>query len=80
MNMEDSLVRKHSVHIDGHQTSVSIEDEFWDRLRHIAIDRHMTLSNLVKQIDAERRNKNLSSALRLFVLRHPPQWAHEAAE
>ena len=61
-------VHKHSIAIDGRQTAVSLEDEFWDRLRHIAIDRHTTIGKLIKAIDQER-DGNLSSALRLFILR-----------
>lgn len=57
--------------IDGRHTAVSVEDQFWDQLRHIAIDRHMTVSNLICEIDAARKNRkqnNLSSAIRMFVL------------
>jgi predicted DNA-binding ribbon-helix-helix protein len=39
-------------------------------LREIADDRDMTLTNLVSSIDTERRQGNLSSAIRLFVLDH----------
>jgi predicted DNA-binding ribbon-helix-helix protein len=47
---------------------VSLEDEFWNALKDIAGDRHLTLSELVSGIDAQRQHGNLSSALRLFVL------------
>jgi predicted DNA-binding ribbon-helix-helix protein len=63
-----SLVIKRSVVIAGHKTSVSLEDAFWKRLKEIAGDRDMTLSELIGTIDSERENGNLSSALRLFVL------------
>jgi predicted DNA-binding ribbon-helix-helix protein len=65
-----SPVVKRSIVIAGHKTSVSLEDAFWKGLRDIAIGRHMTLSDLVASIDAERRHGNLSSAIRLFVLDH----------
>jgi predicted DNA-binding ribbon-helix-helix protein len=65
-----SLVFKHSIIIDGHKTSVSLEDVFWNALRDIARERRETLSHLVASIDANRQAANLSSALRIFILRH----------
>ena len=63
-----SQIVKRSIVIAGHKTSVSLEDAFWKALKDIAAGRHMTLSELVGAIDAERRHGNLSSAVRLFVL------------
>jgi predicted DNA-binding ribbon-helix-helix protein len=51
-----------------HKTSVSLEDGFWDALKEVAAARGETLSHLVTSIDVERRQNNLSSCLRLFVL------------
>jgi len=65
-----SLVVKRSVVIDGHKTSVSLEDPFWTDLRKIALTRQRTLSELVSEIDNTREQGNLSSAIRLFVLHH----------
>jgi predicted DNA-binding ribbon-helix-helix protein len=65
-----SAVIKRSIDIGGHKTSVSLEDEFWDGLRAIAELQHLTVSTLAKRIDHERRNRNLSSAIRVFVFRH----------
>jgi|ETNmetMinimDraft_32_1059908.scaffolds.fasta_scaffold169558_2 predicted DNA-binding ribbon-helix-helix protein len=65
--MEDA-VRKRSVTIAGHRTSFSLEDAFWEELVGIAQRRDMTLAELVVEIDTDREG-NLSSALRLFVLR-----------
>ena len=65
-----SPVIKRSIVIAGHKTSVSLEDAFWKGLKEIARERGMTLSDLVAEIDAERRHGNLSSAIRLFVLDH----------
>lgn len=65
-----SKVVKRSVVIAGHKTSVSLEAAFWNALKDIAIERRMTLSDLVGVIDAEREHGNLSSAIRLFVLDH----------
>jgi predicted DNA-binding ribbon-helix-helix protein len=63
-----SLVANHSIYLAGHTTSVSLEDDFWRALKEIAKRRHRTLSDLIGEIDAQRRHGNLSSALRLFVL------------
>jgi predicted DNA-binding ribbon-helix-helix protein len=65
-----SPVVKRSIVITGHKTSVSLEDAFWGGLKDIATARDLTLSELVASIDAERRQGNLSSAIRLFVLDH----------
>ena len=63
-----SPVVKRSIVIAGHKTSVSLEDAFWSGLKDIAASRNMTLSELVVSIDTARRQGNLSSAIRLFVL------------
>ena len=64
----NSQVVKRSIVIDGHKTSVSLEDAFWTGLREIAQAQHTTLSKLVGEIDRTRQQGNLSSAIRLFVL------------
>jgi len=62
------LVRKRSVLIAGHATSVSLESEFWQELTDIAVRRGLSLNALVAEVDSAR-DGNLSSALRLLVLR-----------
>lgn len=63
-----SPIVKRSIVIAGHKTSVSIEDAFWSALKDIAARRATTVAELVAAIDADRRQGNLSSAVRLFVL------------
>lgn len=63
-----SPVVKRSIVIAGHKTSVSLEEAFWKGLKDIAGARNMTLSDMVASIDTDRRQGNLSSAIRLFVL------------
>ncbi len=65
-----SPVVKRSIVIAGHKTSVSLEDAFWKGLKEIADERNLTLSDMVANIDSQRRHGNLSSAIRLFVLDH----------
>jgi predicted DNA-binding ribbon-helix-helix protein len=64
-----SEIVKRSVVIGGHKTSVSLEDAFWQALRSIAAENGRSLSDLVAEIDARRAGGNLSSAIRLHVLR-----------
>ena len=64
----NSTVIKRSVRIDGHTTSVTLEDDFWNSLKEIAHQRNETVSQLIARIDEERKTANLSSVLRLFVL------------
>ena len=64
-----STIVKRSVAIGGHRTSVSLEDAFWKGLREIARRWHITPSELIEEIKANRKKgTNLSSAIRLFVL------------
>jgi predicted DNA-binding ribbon-helix-helix protein len=59
--MKSSIIKR-SVAVGGHRTSISLEDEFWSGLKEIA--------QTVTEIDTTRQQKNLSSAIRLFVLGH----------
>ncbi len=60
-------VKKRSVDIAGHRTSVSIEAEFWVALADIAKRKKTSVSALIVAIDGARKG-NLSSAIRVFVL------------
>ena len=62
------MVGRRSVLIAGRNTSVSLENAFWQSLKEIASERDMSPSELVADIKSERRHVNLSSAVRLFVL------------
>jgi predicted DNA-binding ribbon-helix-helix protein len=66
----NSPVVKRSIVVAGHKTSVSLEDDFWKALKEIARARGVTLSTLVGSIDKGRREGNLSSAIRIFVLHY----------
>ena len=68
---DDTVIRKHSVVIAGHRTSLSLEEAFWRRLKAIARARGQSLNRLVEEIDRSRTG-NLSSAVRVFVLREGP--------
>jgi predicted DNA-binding ribbon-helix-helix protein len=77
--MKSSVVKR-SIVVDGHKTSVSLEDAFWADLKEIAYARRLTLSTLVAGIDATRKQGNLSSAIRLFVLAHFQNRSEQMAE
>ena len=63
-----SIPVKRSVVVSGHRTSVSLENPFWDVLTQIATDQNVSLNKLVTEIDRQR-DGNLSSALRVYVLK-----------
>lgn len=67
-SMKSSVVKR-SIVVDGHKTSVSLEDAFWSGMKEISAVRGMALSDLVGEIDKGRQG-NLSSAIRLFVLNY----------
>ena len=61
-------LRKRSLTIAGHRTSVSLEAPFWDALGQLAAARGLSVQGLVAEIDRGRGANNLSSAIRLHVL------------
>ena len=64
-----NTVKKHSVMIAGHTTSVSLEKEFWEELIMIAKNKQSSVNALVTEIDAKRHPEtNLSSAIRVYIL------------
>ncbi|HEY9539933.1 MAG TPA: ribbon-helix-helix domain-containing protein [Kiloniellaceae bacterium] len=67
-------IRKRSVKIAGHSTSLSLEGVFWDALKEVAIARGLSLNVLIEEID-RGRGSNLSSAVRVYLLNH---YRHQA--
>lgn len=61
-------MKKRSVTLKGHRTSISLEAPFWAALEDIARKRRSSLQKLIEAVDASRGSVNLSSALRVFVL------------
>jgi predicted DNA-binding ribbon-helix-helix protein len=72
--LSNDKIRKRSVMLAGHATSLSLEEAFWDALKLIAKTRNLSINGLIGQIDHDRCTKidgsssNLSSAVRVFVL------------
>ena len=67
MTDQSTRLRKRSILIAGHASSVSLEDAFWRELTTIAQRKNISLNKLVTEID-RARNGNLSSAIRVYVL------------
>ena len=65
---EDGRLRKRSVLIAGHKTSLSLEPVFWRALKQAAAEEGLSINKLVEHIDLERRS-NLSSAVRVYLFR-----------
>lgn len=62
------MIRKRSVTLAGHRTSVSVEEEFWSELKAIAAKDGRAINDVLTELDAARGG-NLSSAVRLYVLK-----------
>lgn len=62
-------IRKHSLAIAGHRTSLSLEPEFWEALTEHARRQQKTMAQLVAEIDQTRGARNLSSAVRVWLFR-----------
>jgi predicted DNA-binding ribbon-helix-helix protein len=60
-------MKKHSLTLRGHRTSLSLEDEFWEELKRLAKQQKRPLQSLIEEVDRSRKG-NLSSALRIYVL------------
>lgn len=61
-------MRKRSLTISGHRTSIALEVQFWSVLEDMASERELTLPQLIAEIDETRDQPNLSSAIRIAVL------------
>jgi predicted DNA-binding ribbon-helix-helix protein len=73
-------VAKRSIYFGGRVTSVTLEDAFWHALKEIARRRRMKLPDLITAIDSQRQDSNLSSAIRLYVLRFYRSQIPDAAD
>lgn len=63
-------MNKHTVKVNGHDTSVFIEKEFWDELKLISKIQGKSLTSIISNVDKNKKNQNLSSAIRLYLLNH----------
>lgn len=63
-------MQKKSICLFGHRTSITLEEEFWDALKNIADNKHLSLQKLVEEIDKNRCHENLSASIRIYILKH----------
>ena len=61
-------LRKRSINLAGHATSLALEPEFWDALNARARSRNLSLAALIGEIDAGRGASPLASACRVAAL------------
>tara|TARA_R110001592_G_scaffold79054_2_gene236736 strand:+ start:7406 stop:7645 length:240 start_codon:yes stop_codon:yes gene_type:complete len=66
---ENTQIKKRSVRISGHNTSITVEPEFWCALKTIAQQDGVSVNKLISEIDKDSRG-NLSSAIRVYILKH----------
>lgn len=65
-----SGLKKRSVVLAGHSTSIALEPEFWTVLEAMAAARGSSLAGLILRIDRERGRRPLASACRVAALAH----------
>ena len=66
-----SSLKKRSVSLSGHATSVALEPEFWAILDAVAAERNLSHAGLMGWIDETRGRRPLASACRVLAL----EWA-----
>lgn len=62
-------LRKRSINLSGHATSLALEAEFWEGLEEMARRQGRSLAGVIGAIDEGREGRPLASACRLAVLR-----------
>jgi predicted DNA-binding ribbon-helix-helix protein len=62
------VLKKRSVSIEGHRTSLALEPEFWAEVEALARAAGKSLAAYIATVDEARGDVNLASALRLAVL------------
>lgn len=72
--MTNGTLKKRSMRLNGHRTSIALEQEFWDALNKILKARGTSMPRLITEIDASRvkteDGPSLASAIRVYVLNH----------
>jgi predicted DNA-binding ribbon-helix-helix protein len=61
-------LKKRSVNLAGHATSLALEPEFWAVLERAAAEDGASLAALIQRIDNARGERPLASACRVFAL------------
>jgi predicted DNA-binding ribbon-helix-helix protein len=61
-------MKKRSISIAGHRTSIALEDEFWILVQKISVEMDLSIPKLLELIENQKKSDNLASAIRLYVL------------
>ncbi len=61
-------MKKRSISIAGHRTSIALEDEFWILVERISVEMDLSIPKLLELIENQKKSDNLASAIRLYVL------------
>ncbi len=61
-------MKKRSISIAGHRTSIALEDEFWILVEKISVEMDLSIPKLLELIENQKKSNNLASAIRLYVL------------
>ena len=67
MSLTPSGLRRRTLTVSGHRTSVALEPVSWEELAAVAQSRGLSLAALIGEIDAARQG-SLASALRVYVV------------
>jgi len=65
-----ATLKKRSLLLSGHATSIALEPEFWAVLDAMAAARGSSLAALIISIDRGRGDRPLASACRVAALKH----------
>ena len=63
-------MKKHSITIKGHKTSITLEAEFWNELKLISQKENKSIQQIITGIDEINTTNNLSSKIRIFILNY----------
>ncbi len=64
-------MKKRSVKVMGHDTSITLEEPFWKALKDLAEEQGLSVNQMVSDIDQSREMETgLSSAIRIYILNH----------
>ena len=62
------MIKRSVIIANRHQTSISLEDEFYAELQEICKKKNKSINEVITEIDSTRTNPNLSSAIRIYIL------------
>ncbi len=66
-----------NVAIDGHRTSLKLEQVFWEALGEISESEGLTVPELISLVDHRRYNESRTSAVRAFIVTYLHKLASE---